>query len=194
MCTTFYLTPFVLSFPKETSVSNVHFNAAIIIRRRVFCTLPVSLFVPNNYHRIPSRHHLRHHQNSRYAMQVIHNGRQSAAPLQSHGRSRCNSLTQTAKCRQTDNISNTKPTPNPSKERRRQQLGSTLAHLFHMQRNKPRGHMYLRDTAIDRELSKESVSIICEMRHGTQHNNKWRSLRRQVLLPGWFPCFELLSR
>jgi len=34
----FTIPPFVLSFPMKTAVSSVHFIAAIIIRRSVFCT------------------------------------------------------------------------------------------------------------------------------------------------------------
>ena len=46
--------PFFLPSPTETNVSSVHFNAAINIRRRFFCTLRVtdSVSLPHNYHRL----------------------------------------------------------------------------------------------------------------------------------------------
>ena len=40
----FTIPHFVLSFPMKTTVSSVHFIAAIIIRRSVFCTITFSLF------------------------------------------------------------------------------------------------------------------------------------------------------
>jgi len=96
---------------RSLCISSVHFIAAIITQRSVFCTLsnhPLS--VPHNLHRIPSRHQrCLHHIIRQYqcantlgilcvtSVQAIHNGRQKLRPRQEHGPSCCISQIQIAK-------------------------------------------------------------------------------------------------
>ena len=135
----FTLSPFVLSFPTETSVSSVHFNAAIMIRRRVFCTLQVTVSLLRviiiAFRPIITSPKIT-------AVPVPCKWSITAARRQHRcSNTDCRAVPFTYKLPNTDKRI-WSATPNPT-ERRRQLLGSTLAHLFRMQRNKPTKVKYI---------------------------------------------------